>query len=1092
MKKLRLLFLLISSFAPLCAQTEKPHGLYDLANLDAWCIVPFDAKQRTPEQRAQMVVGLGLKRVAYDWREKHEPEFEAEILAYQKHGIEFFAFWGVHPKAFELFAKYKLSPQIWLMAPNPDAPTNDEKVKRAAESLLSAVEQTRKIGSKLAIYNHGGWNGDPENMAAIAEHLRKNHAAPHVGIVYNFHHGHAHIADFAARWKAMQPYVFAVNLNGMEIGGDAKGRKILHLGEGDRELEMMRIIEKSGWRGPVGIIDHREETDSEVTLRANLRGLERLRRELALPEREPLNPSANPLHTHLVNRDRIYDFYAKQARDWRAEPRDLMPAYPGLDSGKLGHWGNQNEETWRDGRWNEMDFGACMAGVFRDGKLTVPKGVVVRLGEFAACYDPVSDEWRAAWEGGFVKFSDFRHGLLGGLQLNGKSRPDLLAGMGPVPGAAGKYRGYYRHGEMTIFVSGQGDEEWLRMLTMKNGRLDLETGDTLRKFTKGGPTQWPEVLETRGVAGETIAGWPFAVDTLTLPFSNPWKTLFFLAGHDFFANGDIAVCTMTGDVWRVSGVDITLSKLRWKRMAAGLHQPLGLVIVEDKVCVLGRDQITRLHDLNSDGEADFYECLTNDFTTPTGGHDYLCGLERDALGNFFTVSGTSGLLRIPPGKKAEVMASGFRNPDGFGLGPDGTLTVPYSEGEWTPTSAIAQITPGGYYGYPGPKQGVKTLPPLLWLPRGLDNSAGGQTWVPAGRWSALAGQMVHLSYGTGTAMVVLREQVNGVWQGTAVPLPGDFRAGAHRGRFSPHDGQLYVTGMTGWGTYTPDDGCLQRLRFTGGALNMPVAFEARDNGVLLSFSDKLGASATNAAAHFAQCWNYRYSAAYGSPELSLREPGKPGHDVLQITSARVLADGRRLFLEIPQLRPAHQIHLVVQPQAGVQRELFLTAHNLGQPFTEFAGYKAIAKTHAHGDQAPAPLVTPLLPVVWERGEAGRKLTIQTAAGLQFTQKELRAKAGERLSLTLENPDNMPHNWVLLKPGSAERVGALANALIAEPNALSRHYVPESADVLCHTRVLDPLKSTTIHFNAPAQPGQYPYICTFPGHWAVMRGVLVVE
>ena len=1037
-----------------------------------------------------MVVGLGLKRVAYDWREKHVAEFEEEILQYQQHGIEFLAFWGVHPKAFELFAKYKLSPQIWLMAPNPNSPTNEEKVKLAAEALLPAVEQTRKLGSKLALYNHGGWNGEPENMAAIAEYMRKNHAAPHVGIVYNFHHGHAHIEKFADKWKVMQPYVFAVNLNGMEVGGDAKGRKILHLGEGDSELEMMRIIEQSGWRGPVGVIDHREETDSEVTLRANLRGLESLRKKLALPEREPLNAAANPLHTHPVNRDRIYDFYAKQARDWRKEPRDLMPEYPGLDSGKLGHWGNQNEQTWRDGRWNEMDLGASMAGVFREGKLTVPKAVVVRVAGFSACYDPVADEWRAAWEGGFVKFSDVRHGLIDGLRMNGTARPDLLAPLAAIPQVKEKYRGYYRHGVNTIFAFGEEGAESLRMLKAEEGRLVFAAGDSLKQFTKGGPAQWAQVLETSGVSGAAIPGWPFAVDTLTLPFSNPWKTLFFLSGHDYFPNGDIAVCTMTGDVWRVSGVDTTLAKLRWKRMAAGLHQPLGLVIVEDKVCVLGRDQITKLHDLNGDGEADFYECLTNDFTTSTGGHDYLCGLERDALGNFYTVSGTSGLLRIPPGRKAEVMASGFRNPDGFGLAPDGTLTVPYSEGEWTPTSAIAQITPGGYYGYPGPKAGVKTQPPLLWLPRGLDNSAGGQTWIPEGRWAALAGQMVHLSYGTGTAMVVLREQINGAWQGAAVPLPGDFRAGAHRGRFSPHDGHLYVTGMTGWGTYTPDDGCLQRLRYTGGALNMPVAFEARDNGIMLAFSDKLDASAANVAAHFAQCWNYRYSAAYGSPELSLREPGKKGHDVLQITSAHVLADGRRLVLEIPQLAPAHQIHIVAQPQPGVERQLFLTAHQLGKPFTDFPGYKAVAKTH--GTHAPAEFVAPLLAVFWERGDAGRALKIQTAAGLQFAQKELRAKAGERISLTLENPDNMPHNWVLLNPGAVERVGALANVLIAEPNALSQHYVPHSDDILCHTRVVDPLKSATIHFNAPAAAGQYPYVCTFPGHWAVMRGVLVVE
>ncbi len=191
---------LLFLFFPLAALAETEGSpLWWRDNLDAWCIVPFDVKQRTPAQRAEMVVKLGLKKVAYDWREKHVPEFEEEILQYQKHGIEFFAFWDVHPKAFELFAKYKLHPQVWLMAPNPQAATNDEKIKLAATALLPAVEQTRKIGSKLALYNHGGWNGEPENMADIAEYLRKHHDGGHVGIVYNFHHGHAHIESFAAK-----------------------------------------------------------------------------------------------------------------------------------------------------------------------------------------------------------------------------------------------------------------------------------------------------------------------------------------------------------------------------------------------------------------------------------------------------------------------------------------------------------------------------------------------------------------------------------------------------------------------------------------------------------------------------------------------------------------------------------------------------------------------------------------------------------------------------------------------------------------------------------------------------------------------------
>ena len=78
------------------------------------------------------------------------------------------------------------------------------------------------------------------------------------------------------------------------------------------------------------------------------------------PEAAPLDPAAYPLHNAPVNRDRVYDFYAKEARHALAQPvlPPTLPPYPGLDGGKYGHWGNQNEKTWEDGRWNQMEIGS--------------------------------------------------------------------------------------------------------------------------------------------------------------------------------------------------------------------------------------------------------------------------------------------------------------------------------------------------------------------------------------------------------------------------------------------------------------------------------------------------------------------------------------------------------------------------------------------------------------------------------------------------------------------------------------------------------------------------------------------------------------
>jgi len=239
----------------------------------AWCVVPFDAKKRGPAARAKMLKRLGIKRVAYDWRAQHVKEFEEEILQYKKYGLEFFAFWSVHEKAFALFEKYKLHPQIWYMFPSPKADTQEARVVAAAKAMLPLVERTKKLGCKLGLYNHGGWAGEPANLGAVCKYLREHHQAEHVGIVYNLHHGHGHIADFGESFKLMQPFLHCLNLNGMNKGAQPK---ILSIGKGRHEAAMIATIRKSGYSGPIGILDHRSDIDTEIALRENLEGLEKI------------------------------------------------------------------------------------------------------------------------------------------------------------------------------------------------------------------------------------------------------------------------------------------------------------------------------------------------------------------------------------------------------------------------------------------------------------------------------------------------------------------------------------------------------------------------------------------------------------------------------------------------------------------------------------------------------------------------------------------------------------------------------------------------------------------------------------------------
>jgi azurin len=557
------------------------------------------------------------------------------------------------------------------------------------------------------------------------------------------------------------------------------------------------------------------------------------------------------------------------------------------------------------------------------------------------------------------------------------------------------------------------------------------------------------------------------------------------------------LCTVQGDVWHVSGLDEKLEHVRWRRYASGLHQVLGLVVSNDGVYVLGRDQITCLHDRNGDGEADFYECFNNSYPTSTSGHDFICGLERDSKGRFYTASSKWGLFQFAPnGRSFKVLATGFRNPDGLGLAPDGTLTVPNSEGDWVPASMICEIRPGGHYGYTGPKEGLVPDLPLVYLPRGLDNSSGGQVAVTSDRFGPLDGKLLHFSFGAGSHFLVLRDNKNGARQGAVIPLPGEFRSGVHRGRFNPKDGQLYVTGMTGWGTYTPADGSFERVRYTGGQVQLPLAWRAHENGILVTFALPLDQTIAEAPdRYFAQAWNYHYGPHYGSSEFSSRHPGVPGHDVLSIRSAHVLSGGSSLFLEIPELQPVNQLHLHLRPGGERPIDLFATVHAMLPAFTGFPGYRPAPKTIAvHPILADmAALAHPPRPNRWrDKIKGARTVTIEVDKNLSYKLRSFEAKCDEPIELTLINPDSVPHNWALIKPGTLAKVGDLANKIIAEPDAASRHYIPRTDDVLVYTDVVAPQEQFSIRFRAPKSPGRYPYLCTFPGHWMVMNGEMIVK
>ncbi|MDA7916526.1 c-type cytochrome, partial [Verrucomicrobia bacterium] len=364
----------------------------------------------------------------------------------------------------------------------------------------------------------------------------------------------------------------------------------------------------------------------------------------------------------------------------------------------------------------------------------------------------------------------------------------------------------------------------------KTGNLDLSG------LTEGGQAQWPEVLPTAIVKGDQKGA--FQWDAMMLPVNNPWKSWLRTSGIDFSADGDVAyICCWDGDVWRVEGIGSEESRvLNWRRIAAGLFQPLGIKLIGDDIFVSCRNQIVRLHDLNGDGETDFYENFNSDHQVTEHFHEFAMGLQADDEGNLYyaksarharpqLVKHHGTLLKVTAdGSRTEILANGFRAANGVCRNPDGTFFVTDQEGHWNPQNRINHIRPGGRfygnmwsYGSPDDESDSAMEQPLCWVDKGFDRSPAELLWIDSEKWGALNGTLLHMSYGHGRLEVVPHENVDGQLQGGLCRLPiPDFPTGTMRGRFHSGDGHLYLCGMAAWGTAQMQlPGGLYRIRATG-------------------------------------------------------------------------------------------------------------------------------------------------------------------------------------------------------------------------------------------------------------------------------------
>lgn len=538
------------------------------------------------------------------------------------------------------------------------------------------------------------------------------------------------------------------------------------------------------------------------------------------------------------------------------------------------------------------------------------RGDALSRGDTAWLGGSKMDQWIIAFTSGDVKKVEVRHGAL----------------VVPVPASDKPL-------EFVVSVGvGRGGNSirWEKVLD-KASKRNYKAPD-FAKLTSGGPALWTEKVVTKGRRGADKEA--YVVDTITVPEQNPWNSWIRCSGFDFFSDGRVALCSVTGDVWIVDGVDDDLSELNWKRYATGLFQPLGLKVVDDQIYVLGRDQITRFKDLNNDGEADFYENFNNDVSISPHYHEFCLNLDTDTEGNFYFIKG--GNLReakVPhhgcmvrvsaDGKKLDVVATGHRAPNGMSVGPNNELTSSDNEGNWVPSSRLNLVKEGGFYGHLYTAH-TEVPPadydkPLCWLPHQVDNSSGGQVWVTSDKWGPFKGDMLHTSYGKCRLFKVLMEEVDGQVQGGVAQLPLNFDSGVMRGRFSPFDGQLYLAGLRVWQSSGARFGAFHRVRYTGKKVYLPKELEVKSNGLQLTFTEPLDREfAEDPESYAVDQWDYLWSQNYGSKMYSVKEPGKEigdkrqqkfGGEPVEVKSVKLSKDGKTVFLHLDKVEEVMQMRI---------------------------------------------------------------------------------------------------------------------------------------------------------------------------------------
>ncbi len=516
--------------------------------------------------------------------------------------------------------------------------------------------------------------------------------------------------------------------------------------------------------------------------------------------------------------------------------------------------------------------------------------------------------------------------------------------------------------------------------------------------------RWKEEVSTIGKSARERDA--YVLDSIPLPFDNPWRRNVRIADLAFFPSGKAAAVTFDGDVWMISGLRGNLERVTWRRFASGLHEPLSMVVRNEELFVFDRNGIWRLRDTDGNGEADRHELFSNGFAQTAETREFATGMRVAPDGSFIISKGgqqfaTLGLhngsvLRVSAdGRSVEVLGWGLRMPF-IGVHPrTGLVTASDQQGYYIPATPLHIIRDRQYYGFlpsflPKDSHPAPIAEPLTWIPHPVNASGASQVWLDGAKMGPLNGGLIHIGYYRPELLLVLTNARSSTFQAAVVSLARAFDFAPLNGVVNPVDGQLYVTGFQTWGTEAAEVSGLARLRYTGQPSTLPREIAPMKEGVLLRFDVALDpVEATRLENFSAERWNYRRTASYGSPHYKF--DGSKGQETVTPSSAYLSRDGKSVFLGLPDMKPVMQMRLgwSLSSENGMKLEqnAYFTVREMTHFNPSAEGFDALTV-----DLSPrAPTTGPVIPA--SAGEGQRLAGLMGCSACHSTDGTTLGKAG---------------------------------------------------------------------------------------------------